>query len=167
MHVDYMWIQKYLCQDTKDWHYTFESFCSKNNLALFLRSNFITDELPFCVPDYYVDSVKAWREVKYDEVTSPEDLHNQFLWYNRNVLIDGKTLYNARLSSCGLWKVTDLYKQGTLINFDTWKQRGAETKDFLSFQGILFALPHSWTRMLKNMVEAEVPAETMRQEKIS
>ena len=87
-----MWIKKYLCQDSKDWHYTFQSFCSKNNLALFLRSNYTTDELPSSVPDYYIDSVKAWREVKYDEVTSSEDLHNQFIWFNRHILIDGKTL---------------------------------------------------------------------------
>ena len=75
--------------------------------------------------------------------------------------------YNARLFSCGLWKVTDLYTGGRLVNFDTWKQRGAEIKDFLLFQGILAAVPKSWTIMLKNMTKAEVPVETciMRQEK--
>ena len=103
-------------------------FCQAKNLNILLQSNFCQKELPCTVPKYYMDSINFWREMKFEE-KNDEQLVNHFIWYNKNVKLENKTIFNKRLFTCGMWYATDLYMNGNLIPFQTWLARGAQYMD--------------------------------------
>ena len=48
---------------------------------------------------------------------------NEFVWYNSNVKISNRSVYNVNLFKCGLWYVSDLYKEGHLVKLTGgWKE---------------------------------------------
>ena len=114
-------------------------------------SNFDSGELPKSLPMYYLDSVKYWREVKLDTVHDKCDLNNQFVWYNVNIRLGNKTVYNDRLMKCGLWYVSDLYRNGRLILYNEWMNRGALVTDFFKWRCLIDGIPQDWKQMLLDM----------------
>ena len=75
------WITRYLSGERADWKLTFEIFCGKENLNIFLRSNFDIEEISAFVPSYYVESIKWWSMIKLKENLNYE----QFIWYNKRI----------------------------------------------------------------------------------
>ena len=59
-----MWVKKYLDSTDRDWKYTFEWLSKKQNLRLYLMSNFEVHELPKHMPQYYVNSISNWSRIK-------------------------------------------------------------------------------------------------------
>ena len=148
------WIAKYLDPSTSAvWKSTFEYLCAKQNLSLYLQSNFSTSEL--CLPSYYKDSIEFWKNIKSEQVTVKEDLCNQLVWYNTRFTIHDKTVYNHRLLNCGLWNVLDLYNvHGNLLSFEIWKNRGAQNSDYLTWRAIVNSVPIEWKQMINDDVQS-------------
>ena len=125
-------IARYLNGDFSDWKSSFEDFCKKENLSLFLRSDFDINELPAEVPQYYKDSISFWRTLhKNDESNS------SFLWYNKHLKIDNKTAYNGNLFQMGLWCIQDLYEDGKPIQFQFWRNKCATPGDYMVWRGLI------------------------------
>ena len=147
------WVKQYFSpNNTADWKICFEYLCGKENLRLFLQSNFDVKELPGSLPEYYKDSIVFWREIKYDSVESKKDLNDQMIWYNSNMNIKNSSVYNKRLFQAGLWHINDLFEAGTLVTYDEWLSRGATPGDFLIWRGIVHALPLRWKQFLMDDV---------------
>ena len=145
------WIKKYInCKNDPAWKKTFEFLCNKENLNLFITSNFDTNELPVYLPLYHKESFKFWKDIKCETVEIKQDLNNQILWYNKNVKVNNHTVFSKSLFQSGLWNVNDLYKNGELISFDIWFRRGASVNDYLVWRGIIEALPFTWKELLKD-----------------
>ena len=92
------------------------------------------------MPHYYIDAIQVWREIKYEQI----ETWKQCIWYNKNIRLGSKTVYNGNLFKCGMWTINDLYENGTLVNFMTWHNRGALVKDMLVWQGIISAIRKQW-----------------------
>ena len=127
------WITRYLDGQTFDWKSSFEGFCKKENLALFLRSNFDMAELPNTMPLYYKDSITAWSclHKKANKSTF------SFLWYNKCIKINNRTVYSKNLFQLGIWSRGDLYEDDKLIPFEFWRTKGANTLDYMVWRGLV------------------------------
>ncbi len=148
------WIKEYLsCKSNPVWKSTFEFLSKKKNLAIFCLSNYNIDELPHNLPNYYRDSFKYWKYFKYENVDSKEDLNNQFIWYNKNIEVENKTIYSDNLFKCGMWNVNDLYENGNLVPYNTWIARGAKRYEYLKWRSIIDSIPCKWKNMLKENLE--------------
>jgi exonuclease III len=142
------WIKEYLDPHVNaTWKNNMDLFCQAKNLNILLQSNFCQKELPCTVPKYYMDSINFWREMKFEE-KNDEQLVNHFIWYNKNVKLENKTIFNKRLFTCGMWYATDLYMNGNLIPFQTWLARGAQYMDYLTWRGIVASIPDEWKRLI-------------------
>ncbi len=117
-------------------------------MSLFLQSNFELNELGE-LPLYYFDCVKYWRQMKCEFVISKEDFNNQFLWYNTNIKVNSKTVYNFNMFNSGLWNVNDLYDKGKLIPFNVWLNLVVHSSNYMLWHGIINALPVFWKTLLK------------------
>ena len=126
------WIQRYLSGPSASWKVSFEHFCNKENLGLFLRSKFEIKELPRTLPRYYMDSLTAWNHLR-----NKSNHGMEFIWYNKQFKINNKTVYSSRLFQAGLWISQDLYFNRVVIPFDVWLKRGAMPKDFLTWRGLV------------------------------
>ena len=127
------WINRYFDGSSPDWKYSFGSFCCKENLSIFLRSNFDLKELPKNIPNYYYDSLKAWYFLRSKQVME----RNQFIWYNSNIKINKKSVFCKSLFNAGIWQATDLYREKKIIPFEELVLRGAKKADFLIWKGIV------------------------------
>lgn len=58
-----IWIKKYFDDHDRHWKNTFEYFCGKANLNIFLSSKFDTKELPTKFPKYYTDAIMYWKDI--------------------------------------------------------------------------------------------------------
>ena len=131
------WIQFYLNSEDASWKNTFEYFCGKENLGVFLRSNFALKELPKDLPEYYLDSLKNWHFLRKKQ--KPPNTYD-FIWYNETFKINNSTVYNHRLFQIGIWSIKDLYSNNILIPFQEWKKRGAKCVDFMCWRGMINVL---------------------------
>jgi len=77
------------------------------------------------------------REVKYDSFDKAEDIQYQYIWYNKAIKINDKSVYNHSLLRCGLWLIKDLYDGPNIISFNTWLSRCASPKDYILWRGII------------------------------
>lgn len=132
------WIQRYLNNQNDAWKDAFEFFCAKENLSVYLRSNFALNELPKNIPNYYLDSISTWHLLRKN-VDILREKREDFLWYNKNYLINNRTVYNNRLFKAGIWSEQDLYTNDVLIPFHIWIKRGVHQADFLIWRGIVSA----------------------------
>lgn len=129
------WIQRYLDSSNASWKNLFQYFCKKENLDIFLRSNFDLNELPKTLPSYYYDSISCWNNLKQ----SCDDKVD-FIWYNKRLKINNKTVYNQRLFKAGIWCTEDLFENGNPIPFKTWLKRGAIQIDFMTWRGLIHSI---------------------------
>ena len=146
------WMKSYLDCTDRDWKLTFESLCKIKNLNLFLRSNFDTKEIPASLPEYYVDSIKNWHHIlQYKENNTNASLANfNFIWYNKDIKIEGNTVYCANLFSIGLWTIKDLYNtDDTIIPFSIWRRRGAKEIHRLLWMSIIRIANTSLKHLIK------------------
>ena len=131
----YMWIQRYLDGSFSNWKSCFEYFSEKQNLRLYLRGNFDVKELPKSLPKYYLDSIVSWHSLR-----KKSTFETDFIWYNKEIKINGKTLYNHRLFQMGIWSATDLFKNNKVIPFKVFIKRGASNNDFMVWRGLVHIL---------------------------
>ena len=70
-----------------------------------------------------------------------------YVWYNKNIKIGGNTIFNHNLFIAGVWTVSDLFSNDTIIPFSIWRKRGVTELDRILWTGITkviknkFALP--------------------------
>jgi hypothetical protein len=95
------------------------------------------------MPDYYLQSINNWSDMASDSL----DPANQCLWYNKNLNLGAKTVYNERLMSIGMWVIGDLFDSTGVISFDTWLKRGALERDRIMFYGILKGISNTWKNL--------------------
>ena len=67
------------------------------------------NDVPSLLPKYYKDSINVWQEIKYENIANIDGLSGQLIWYNRNILVNKKTVYSKHLYLSGMRSVTDLY----------------------------------------------------------
>ena len=130
------WIQRYLNNQNDAWRDAFEFFCAKENLSVYLRSNFALNELPKNIPNYYLDSISAWHLLRKN-IDNLSTKREEFLWYNKDYCINNKTVYNDRLFKAGIWTEKDLYNNDVIIPFRNWITRGVNQAAFLIWRGIV------------------------------
>ena len=58
-----MWVKKYLDSTDRDCKYTFGWLSKKQNLTLYLMSNFEVHELPKYMPQYYLNLISNWSKI--------------------------------------------------------------------------------------------------------
>ena len=144
------WVKQYLDPTVQaDWKETLNTLSSKEKFNICMLGNYDLQEVNACLPKYYQDTFTFWKEIKCEDCDVKSDLQNQYVWYNKEIKIGNETVFNANLFNIGIWKVSDLYENGKLINFSIWQQRGAKLASYIVWRGILKSIPVRWKEMLK------------------
>ncbi len=132
------WVHRYVFGDDHPWKKSFEWFLKKYNIDtnLILKSNFeMHRQDQQDLPAFYRDALNVWSEVG-NTIAGKETL----LWYNKNIQIDGKSVYYKSFVNAGMQCVHDLYNDdGRIVPFEAWRERGLETSDFLKWCGLVKA----------------------------
>ena len=139
-----MWVQKYLDFTEREWKHTLEWFSNRKNLRLFSMSNFHVGEFPTRSFSYYINATRNWSRLSAQSKELMNNTCLQPLWYNRELQIGFKSVYNQHLLSIGMWCVGDLFTDGNLIPFNVWSNRGAREIDRMTWDGLVKSISKKW-----------------------
>ena len=150
------WVKKML-DDTK-WHIwrdTMKTILGVQNISLFLNSNYI---IPKKITKFYKAVLESFHDVKYTKCDSAEDVLQQMLWYNKNIIIDKKSVYNKHFIDRGILQIRDIVNvNGEMKSFvDICGEFGIQQKYFILYAGILKSIPVRWKQCVKDAGLMEV-----------
>ena len=104
-----MCLKKYIEDYVSPWKIFLNHYLKKLGGKFILQCHFDCQKLPIFLPEFYKDCLAAWSTLSSKEVCSYEDVMNQYLWNNKNILCEGKSLYYAFFHiNCGISKIGDL-----------------------------------------------------------
>ena len=133
------WIQK-LSQNTEaPWKTILEKYLDNLNIDLnvLLYSNFNMKSIGLekaTLPEFYRELLKLWSETGN---TIPVDKTNM-VWYNKNICVDGRSLFYKDLFTAGIWYTSDLFQaNGETVPFQTWVSRGVGRYNLIKLMGLV------------------------------
>ncbi len=132
------WVKLYLNNHRCLWRPLMEEMIRVENLNMFLRGNF--DKCPTHTKSkFYQEVIQSLYTLNdRNEQNKKENLLNQYVFYNRRVKVNKKTVYDKELFTAGIWRICDLFNHdGTTIPFSVWKRRGVTNTKFLVWRGLL------------------------------
>ena len=146
-----MCLKKYIEDYTSPWKIFLSYYLEKIGGKLILQCHFDCRNLPISIPGFYKDCLDAWSTLTRKEVHSYEDIMNQFVWNNKYILSEGKSLYHAFLhNTCGISKVGDLVsKDNIFLGSEKVLNSKLTPSQYFLLMGVVSAIPNEWRSTIK------------------
>lgn len=131
------WIKKYRQDNSLYWKLFLQHFfkaCSLD-VNILLVSNYNTKMLQIenKIPVFYRNAVSDW--INYVECERPRC---NFIWYNQNIRVQGKSLYYKDFYDVGIQYISDLYdNKGVIRPFQYWMTKGLGSHCWLKWFGLI------------------------------
>ena len=120
------------------------------------------------MPAFYIDILKAWTEV---QGLCKADFHqNNFrssiLWNNKNITIEGKSVYWKEWHTAGIVRLEDLLDENnSFLGYYQFCRKTGLKPPFTKFFGLIAAIPSKWKQTLRfginlNSQETNKPDES-------
>lgn len=96
----------------------------------------------------------SWSKLNYHAPQDKLEVLEQMLWCNSHIKRDSKVMINSRLLEAGLIQIKNIFSE-QLNRFLTYQEICAGYNiqlDFLTYAGIIRAIPHHWKDILQNDV---------------
>ena len=122
---------------------------------IILCCDFDVKRLPINLPSFYQKCLKCFTQCSaaaYESEfeMSHEEISNTVIWNNKFIFINGKSVFNIRLTSKGLIRIGDLVTEGKqFISQCNVRQRDFSPKDVFDLMALIDAIPAPWRQSLK------------------
>ena len=152
-------VKRYLSSPEGAWKHTMKTILGKSDLALFFKCNFTLPDAN--ITPFYLDVLRFWKEIKYKNESSVEDIQHQYIWYNEKIKIDKKTIYSKHFIDKGILQIADIISNtGSCLSFDeVCQKKGIDRTCFMLFTGIINAIPLQWKNILRRKPKVNVGLE--------
>ena len=141
------WIKWYFQREETYWKETMRTIIGVQSLDIFLKSNFeIPHRLKSCM--FYFEMLRIWKEVKYKEINTKEDVLNQYLWYNNKIRVQNRVAYNAIFIRKNIIQVKDIVRE--TMDFKSAEEMGITNNSLMVYKGIVNAIPRQWKMLLQS-----------------
>ena len=133
------WIQKIIKNCDSPWKLILEDYLERLDVSLqvLLYSNYNMKSTGLdkgTLPEFYRDLLTLWSEVGN---TVPTDKAN-FIWHNKNICVNGRSLFYKDLFTAGIWYISDLFQaNGEAVPFQTWVVRGVKRQSLIKWMGLV------------------------------
>ena len=146
-----MCLKKYIQDYTSPWKIFLSYYLEKVGGKFILQCHFDCRSLSIFMPEFYKDCLDAWSTLTRKEVYSYEDIMNQFVWNNKYILREGKSLYHAFLhNTCGISKVGDLVSKDNIFPGSEKVLNAKLTpSQYFLLMGVVSAIPNEWRPTIK------------------
>ena len=103
------------------------------------------------LPKFYVNVLSAWSELKNEGM--PDDclqVREEILWNNKNICIEGKSMYYKDWHALRIERVKDLLNnKNEFISYQGMIQKVGKHFPFTKLLGLIDAIPCGWKQKLK------------------
>ena len=107
--------------------------------------NFDVAKLPVQLPTYYYECLRLWSSLTPSSETNKEVV-NEFIWNNKFILIDGKSVFNKTLLDKGLNRIKDLiWPRGNFKTISDWLSQGFSFNEAFFIASCIDAIPSQWS----------------------
>ena len=146
-----MCLKKFIEDFTSPWKIFLSYYLEKVGGKFILQCHFDCRNLPISMPGFYKDCLDAWSLLTRKEVHSYEDIMNQFVWNNKYILMEGKSLCHAFFhNTCGISKVGDLVsKDNIFLGSEKVLNAKLTLIQFFLLMGVVGAIPNEWRSTIK------------------
>ena len=149
------WISKIFDNNDYPWKETMKCILNVKDLKLVFLSNCLR---PVNITEFYEDIIKFWSEIRHNEVTTPDDVINQCLWYNKKITINRNTLHSKSFVDKGIVQIKHILKDnGYFKTFnDLIMEYDIDKKFFLFYSGMIKCIPTTWKNIVKDQLIGNV-----------
>ena len=132
----FKWVQMYLNNYNCNWRNTMEELIKVENLTMYLRGNSKLN--PKQASIFYKEVLNVRIDIINSKLNIEQRKYNKYIFYNKDILVNGKHLYNDELFKAGIWNVRDLFDDhGNVIKFEILLQRGVTNKSFMNWRSLI------------------------------
>ena len=146
-----MCLKRYIEDYASPWKTFLSYYLEKEGGKFILQCHFDCSKLPVSMPAFYKDCLNAWSTLTEKKVCSYEDIMNQFVWNNKYILSDGKSLYHVFFhNTCGISKVGNLIsKDKIFLGSEKILNAKRTPSQYFFLMGVVSALPNEWRSTIK------------------
>ena len=142
-----MCIKRYLNPDTASWKYFLDFYLSQVGGKFLFHCNFNYSKLPISLPDFYKECIVSWASLNSINPSSVSEISNQFLWNNRFICIDSRSVYNHKLIDAGFLTVRDLFdSNGNFKGLSFPRLLHLSPIDHFLLASLVDAIPEVWRK---------------------
>ena len=160
--------QKITC--LKRYYQDYPSTC-KNILDFYLKNvgerfllkcNFLVSKLQLQLPEYYKECLIIWNSLQQPVPSkTDQEIINEYIWNNKQILIENRTEYSKNLRDKGLLKIIDLLNlQGGFMKVEELLASGFICTESFLLMSCIDALPSQWRKQLKFTKKRNVAVES-------
>ena len=143
-------LKKYLAPRVAGWKFILESYLKKVGGRFLFQCNFNFSKLSLTLPDFYRECILTWSSLDYNNPSSFTEISNQFLWNNKCICIESRSVYNQKLIESGFLTIRDLIdSNGALREISNPLLSSLSSVDHFTLFGLANALPKEWRKVLK------------------
>ena len=144
------WINRILKQQSHFVVHLLMHVLPNMNLCDFLSCNLHPDQLDERIPNFYRQILFSWFESRKSE--KKENFCQEIIWFNQNIKVGGKSLWNEKWYGCGIKTISDLLNtSGNFLSYTEFKAKYKITCNFLEYAGMIKAIPKSWKSSIQKI----------------
>ena len=145
-------IKKLYDQHKYSWKPTLKHIYSNIDIKLLLRSDFKLEDIPKS-SEFYSSVFKTWKEIKHEDSSTLGGIGNQIIWYNKHILVDGKTLAYPNLIASGIVQIHNILNNGNIYTYETLPDNIKRITNFLQWTSLCQSIPKAW----RNVIQGKEP----------
>ena len=141
------WIPRIKSENQASWKIIPEATLEKHwELSFLINCNYDIDTLQVGnLPSLYLDVLKQWQITKDCMRRETVCVHEEIIWNNRKILINGKPLFYKSWFEKNIIRVSDLLqKDGKFLSFKNFCNKYKLKIHFTLYFGLSNTIPTSW-----------------------
>ena len=104
------------------------------------------------VNPFWMEVTEKWFFIR-SALCKKSELQNEILWFNSQIKVNHKVIYNAKAARLGLLCVKDLIdSENKLIKYDTLMVLYPNSMNWLEYNSLINAIPKSWIESMCTLV---------------
>ena len=100
-------------------------------------------------PPFYKTVLSAWQEVNAAIQKENQSIHNDFIWNNKHIVVNNKSLYIKSWHEAGVTKIKDLVKDKSFLTYNKFLNICKVKTHFLQYHALVGAIPNKWEKTVK------------------
>ena len=145
-----MCIKKYLTPNAASWKYFLDFHLRKVGGKFLFHCNFNYSNLSITLPKFYKECIMTWASLNCVSPSSASEIYQQFLWNNRFICIEYRSVNNQKLIDVGVitvWNLLDSH--GNFKQLCFLQHTHLSPIDHYFLFSLCNAIPEEWRRLLK------------------
>ena len=149
-----MFLKRYISSERSYWKQFLHEHLNSIGSSFLLQCNFSNETIPSGLPLFYRECLIAWNKLKlFNEPSNYLEVSSEIIWNNRNILIDGNSVYKGKLHLMGIIYIGDIIDyNGKLFPFDTLLRNfpNLTFAEYFFLFSVFKSIPVRWKIFLEN-----------------